>query len=513
MSDTTMAPQQGDEWFGHPKGLFYCFFAEMWERFCFYGMRNILVLYMISYLAYEKDYAQAGPYAAYTSLIYCVAIFGGFVADKYLGYHKSIMMGGFLMAAGMIMLLFNRDITSWIGMDMSTGVEEFFFYAGLATVIVGNGYFKPNISTIVGKLYPEGDPRRDGGFTIFYMGINVGALLGGFVCAEIGERVSWTLGFGIAALGMLLGVFTFGTHKAKLSMKGHGDPASPEAAKRSFPWIFAASIGLIPVFYYLLQNSQIVGYLLGITGVVMVAMMLNVAFKESKKQREMIFALLVLVAFNPIFWAMFEQAGSSLTLYAAEHLNRSVFGMFELAAGSVQQFNALFIIGLAPVFAAMWIKLGKKGKDPSIPMKFTLGLFQLGLGFLLLVIGAQFFTAADGKTPLVFMAGLYLLLTMGELCLSPVGLSMVTKLAPQRMTGMVMGLWFLSIAAANFLAGQIGALTGAEGGAEAAATMSPTEKIGTYTDIYMMSFWVIMGATLFLLCLVPLLKKWTHGVK
>ena len=527
MSDTTMAQgaggNGGGDWFGHPKGLFYCFFAEMWERFCFYGMRNILVLYMVHYLHYKESVAQSGPYAAYTSLIYCVAIFGGFVADKYLGYRKSIMIGGVLMAAGMTMLLLNRDIVGWIGMEMSSGFEEFFFYAGMATVIVGNGYFKPNISTIVGKLYEPGDPRRDGGFTIFYIGINVGALLGGIICAEIGQRVSWTLGFGIAAAGMLLGVLTFGSDKARIAMKGHGEPASVELAKKSFPMIFLASLALIPVFYYLLQNSNIVGYILASTAAVMVGIMLKVAFSEEKKQREMIFALLVLVMFNPIFWAMFEQAGSSLTLYADKHL-------FEMASGTVQNFNALFIILFAPVLAALWLYLGRRGKDPSVPMKFTLGLFQLGLGFLFLVIGAQFFTAADGQTPLMFMAGLYLLLTMGELCLSPVGLSMVTKLAPQRMTGMVMGLWFLSVAAANFMAGKLGSWTGAEGGyvpptpgaetylgfdelVSTTPRLTPTESIEGYTSIYMTSFWVVMGATLLLLSLVPLLKKWTHGVK
>ena len=189
MSDATTPAitDPGGQWMGHPKGLFYLFFAEMWERFCFYGMRNVLVLYMVSYFAYDREFAQAGPYAAYTSLIYCVALIGGLVADRYLGYRRSIMMGGFMMSAGMIMLLVNEDL---LGMGLSRGTEELFFYGGMATMIVGNGYFKPNISTIVGKLYAPGDPRRDGGFTIFYMGINIGAFFGGIACAELGERVS-----------------------------------------------------------------------------------------------------------------------------------------------------------------------------------------------------------------------------------------------------------------------------------------------------------------------------------
>ena len=501
-----------ENWFGHPKGLFYRFFAEMWERFCFYGMRNILVLYMVNYFLFEKADAQAGPYAAYTALIYCVAIFGGFIADKYIGYRSSIMLGGVQMTAGMIMLVLNRDIVGWMGMEMSQGLEEFFFYAGMATMIVGNGFFKPNISTIVGKLYPEGDPRRDGGFTIFYMGINVGALLGGIVCAEVGQRVSWTLGFGLAAIGMMAGVLTFGTDKCRNALMGHGEPTSEELKKRSYPIVVVGSIALIPVFYFLLQHSWIVGYILGITAVIMIVILLKVAFAEELIQRHRMFALLVLVGFNPVFWSLFEQAGSSLTLYSDEHLDRSVFGWFEMSSGTVQNFNAFFIIGFAPVLAAIWLKLGKKGKDPTIGTKFVLGLFQLGLGFLVLVLGATYFTPENGKTPLYFMIALYFFLTTGELCLSPVGLSMVTKLAPQRLTGMVMGFWFLSIAGANFMAGQIGALTGGEGAAEAAKSGSTSDQIEAYTGVYMNSFYAVMIATALLAALVPLLKKWTKGV-
>jgi proton-dependent oligopeptide transporter, POT family len=538
MTDVSMDPQEPDagEWFGHPKGLFYLFFAEMWERFCFYGMRNILVLYMVHYFLFEKGDAQAGPYAAYTALIYCVAIFGGYIADKYIGYRTSIMLGGIQMAVGMIMLVLNRDIVGWMGFEMSKGLEEFFFYAGMATMIVGNGFFKPNISTIVGKLYKPGDPRRDGGFTIFYMGINVGALIGGIICAEVGARVSWTLGFGIAAAGMLLGVFTFGTDKCRNALMGHGEPKSEELRKRSLPIIIAISILLIPVFYYLLQNSWIVGWILGITAIVMVIMMLKIAYGEELIQRNRMLALLLLVGFNPVFWSLFEQAGSSLTLYADTHLNKSVFGWFTMSSGTVQNFNAFFIIALAPLFAAVWVKLAKKGKDPTVGTKFALGLLQLGLGFLVLVLGARFFTGSDGQTPLVFMIGLYFLLTTGELCLSPVGLSAVTKLAPQRLTGFVMGFWFLSIAGANFLAGQIGALTGGEKQAEAGekikAAIEAAKKlaketgnayvapdidhaadIANYTGVYMNSFYFVMGATVLLVALIPLIRKWTAGVK
>ena len=512
MTDATTPPgdSSGREWFGQPRGLFYLFFAEMWERFCFYGMRNILVLYMVSYFGYKKAAAQEGPYAAYTSLIYCVAIFGGFIADKYIGYRRSIMFGGIMMAAGMFMLLLNAEVLGYLGMSLSRGWEDFYFFTGMATIIVGNGYFKPNISTIVGKLYAPGDPRRDRGFTIFYMGINLGALAGGVICAEIGERVSWPLGFGVAALGMLLGVYTFGTKGCTEALLGHGEPKSQETAKRTFPVIIIVSVLLIPVIYFLLNNNPWVFWFLVGSFVVMTAYLLYVAFSETKEQREQMYVLMVLVVFNISFWMLFEQAGSSLTLYAKENLNRNLLGI-DLAAGTVQNFNAAFIVMLAPVFAWLWLYLNKIGREPSTPLKFVLGLIQLGIGFLILVEGARYFSP-EGITPIWFMVGLYLMLTTGELCLSPVGLSMVTKLAPQRMTGFVMGYWFLSIAAALNIAGTIAAATATEED-PTKKKLTPYETIEGYADVYELGAYVIFGIAVVLLFLVPLLKKWMHDIK
>jgi POT family proton-dependent oligopeptide transporter len=500
-----------EEWFGHPKGLFYLFFAEMWERFCFYGMRNILVLYMTYHFLFNDEYAQGGVYAAYMSLVYCMAILGGYMADKFLGYRRSIIFGGIVMAAGMIMLLFNRELLGYIGIPLSEAMEKFFFFAGMATIIIGNGYFKPNISAIVGRLYKPGDRRRDAGFTIFYMGINVGAFSGGLLCGYLGQQVSWPLGFGVAALGMILGVAVFGSRGATRHLHGHGDAPDPERMRRSFPWIMIGSFLGIPFIYYFLQHGEIVGWLLGATALVVFGSFIWVAIREDKVQREQIFALLVLVLFNPIFWAFFEQAGSSLTLYADRNLDRSVFG-WEMPSSWPQNFNALFIITLAPVFAWLWMWLGNKGREPSIPMKFTLGLFQLGLGFLALVIGGLYF-AKDGITPLGFMVLLYLLLTWGELCLSPVGLSMITKLAPQRLTGMAMGAWFLSLAGAQWFGGQIAALTGAAGGEAGGEALPPPESLEIYTGVYQNSALFVFGAAVLLLLLVPLLRKWTHGVQ
>jgi POT family proton-dependent oligopeptide transporter len=310
---------------------------------------------------------------------------------------------------------------------------------------------------------------------------------------------------------MILGVAVFGSRGATRHLHGHGDAPDPERMRRSFPWIMIGSFLGIPFIYYFLQHGEIVGWLLGATALVVFGSFIWVAIREDKVQREQIFALLVLVLFNPIFWAFFEQAGSSLTLYADRNLDRSVFG-WEMPSSWPQNFNALFIITLAPVFAWLWMWLGNKGREPSIPMKFTLGLFQLGLGFLALVIGGLYF-AKDGITPLGFMVLLYLLLTWGELCLSPVGLSMITKLAPQRLTGMAMGAWFLSLAGAQWFGGQIAALTGAAGGEAGGEALPPPESLEIYTGVYQNSALFVFGAAVLLLLLVPLLRKWTHGVQ
>lgn len=504
-------PSQPDkEWFGHPRGLFYLFFAEMWERFCFYGMRNILVLYMVDYFVFNKAEAQAGPYAAYTSLIYCVALPGGYIADKYLGYRRSIMFGGIIMAIGMFMMLLNNDLLQHVGVQVGKETELALFFAALSTIIMGNGFFKPNISTIVGKLYAPGDPRRDGGFTIFYMGINLGALIGGLICGWVGEAYSWPLGFGIAAVGMLSGVLVFGTRSCTESLGSHGEPANPDLARRSWPLILGGSLLTIPLFYYFLRNSQVVGGILMATGVVMVLILGSLALKGGKEQREKIFALLVLLVFNVLFWSFFEQAGSSLTLFAKENLDREVFG-WTMPASWPQNFNPVFIVALAPLLAGLWLKLSMRGKDLSIPTKFALGLAQLGLGFFTLSIGCTYF-ADGGIVPLAFIVFLYLLNTTGELFLSPIGLSMVTKLAPAHATGMVMGAWFLSISAANFVAGQIAAMTGGEEQVAVDGVTDPAATLAGYNEVYWNSSMLIFGASALLLLLVPILKRWMHDV-
>jgi POT family proton-dependent oligopeptide transporter len=492
MSDSATPAYDTREWLGHPRGLFYLFFAEMWERFCFYGMRGILTLYMAKHFLYE-DAKASTTYGTYNALVYLVAIFGGLIADRIIGYRKAILLGGILMAIGEFVLLVQQE--TW-------------FFAGMAFLVVGNSFFKPNISTIVGRLYGPNDPRRDSGFSLFYVGINIGALVGGLVCGYVGERFGWTYGFAIAGAGMLLGLVTF--HSGRRTLLGKGEAPSEERCKRDMPKVIGGALLAVPAFYFLLKQSAIVNWaLLGTWAFVLIAM-LGAAVKEGKEQRERIYALLALFLFNIAFWAGFEQAGSSLTLFADRNTDLSI-GSWSMPASWAQQFNPLFIILFGALFARMWTRLAKSGLDPSIPLKFALALLQLSLAFGILVVGARFF-ATDGLTPLAFLVLLYLFQTTGELFLSPIGLSMVTKLAPERMTGMVMGAWFLSIATAHKVAGWAAGLTG-EAGGEVGETLTPAESLPIYTDVYQQGAIAIGIIGVILLVATPLIRKWMHGVK
>ncbi|HLT35449.1 MAG TPA: oligopeptide:H+ symporter, partial [Enhygromyxa sp.] len=353
-------------------------------------------------------------------------------------------------------------------------------YLGMGIIIVGNGYFKANISSIVGKLYKDGDPRRDSGFTIFYMGINVGAVAATLIGAPVGEGLAGTalghtgylFGFALAGVGMIAGLVIFMRGRDKL--EGHGEPPNPE--KLMAPVFMGLSqqtvtIGLsfavVPALYFLVQYEKIVGVLLFVALGAVIVQLLQAAFRDGDRvQRDRIFVLMILMFFNVVFWACFEQAGSSLTLFADRNVDRSVFGLFTMPASQTQFFNPAFIILFGSVFSVMWVRLEERNVNPNIPMKFGLGIIQLGLGYLVLYIGATM-AGPDARVPLVILAFMYLLHTTGELFLSPIGLSMVTKLAPKDLTGSVMGAWFLSFAFANYLAASIAQLTGAEHGGPA----------------------------------------------
>ncbi len=438
--------------FGHPIGLFVLFFSEMWERFCYYGMRALLILYLTKALM-MGDVVATGIYGAYTALVYAAPVVGGRVADRLLGFRNAVVLGGVMMAVGEFALL---------------GNSEFWLYLGMGLIIVGNGYFKANISSIVGRLYRDGDERRDSGFTIFYMGINIGALLATTVCAWIGEVYGYHYGFGLAGVGMLLGVGIFVAGQGLL--KGKADPPDPQRLHESvalglsrFHLTILASLAAVPVLYLLLQNEGIVSILLIVLWLLVNGSLLANALRNSDKvMLHRTFALIILQLLNIAFWACFEQAGTSLTLFADRGVDREVFGM-TVPASVTQSANAFFIIVFGSVFSAMWIFLDRIRRNPNIPMKFGLGILQAGLGFLVLVLGAA--TVPDGAlVPLMFLVFMYLLHTTGELFLSPIGLSMVTKLVPKSMTGTVMGAWFLSFSLANKLAAFIAGLTGGEEG-------------------------------------------------
>ncbi|MEK7703884.1 MAG: peptide MFS transporter [Myxococcota bacterium] len=444
---------EGD-FLGHPKGLYVLFFTEMWERFAYYGMRAILMLYMVEHLHFDTRTAGT-VYGAYTGLVYFTPVLGGYLADRYLGQRTSIIIGGLLMALG----------------EFGLGLGPIaFFYTSLGLIILGNGFFKPNISVIVGQLYGEDDPRRDGGFTIFYMGINLGAFFSPLVCGTLGQKVGWHWGFFAAGVGMLFGLVVYVWGQRYLGERGKLDPNrthlseeaaakamhadAKAAAKRAATLLFGLGVAVLLVAIYVgYVTSPRWGFVA--VGMGAVVMMLSYVLTHSQaNERHRVLVVLILAVFgNVIFWSAFEQAGSSLTLFAERSTDLSV----PLVNGSMpsswfQSFNPLYIILFAPVFSWMWVKLAKFGREPSTPMKFAIGMSMLALGFVVMVAGG----AVADKGVQVSMGWLslaYLLHTFGELCISPVGLSMVTKLAPKRFASLMMGIWFASMSVANLVGG------------------------------------------------------------
>ena len=446
------------KWFinkdGHPKALFYLFFAEMWERFSFYGMRALLVLYII------KDYMESvenneeiayGIYAAYGALVYATPLLGGFIADRFIGYRKAIMLGGVLMAIGHFFMAFPTDV---------------FFYGALGLLIAGNGFFKPNISSLVGALYKEGDIKRDSGFTIFYMGINLGAAAAPFICGYIGEMWGWHYGFSLAGLGMLAGVIVFwdGLRKGVFGDKGL-QPAEYVEKKffnlniEKLVWVFGFLI--VPIFAYLIvleaSGNTFLGMIINALLIISIGYAVYLiidSYKQGKAEAgNKIGAILILAVLCAIFWACFEQAGSSLTVWADKCVNLTL-----LTATQTNGINPAIIILAAFPFALLWQKLDLWGRNPNTPKKFALGLAFLGLGFLAFAYSIHFISDA-GKLPFGTLIIGWLLITTGELCLSPIGLSKVTQLSPKKSVAFFMGLWFLSSTVAHYIAGILAKLT------------------------------------------------------
>jgi POT family proton-dependent oligopeptide transporter len=406
----------GDSILGHPKGLFLLFGTEMWERFSYYGMRAILVLYLTELTTSGGlGWTQADAlklYGIFTGLVYVTPLLGGWLADNVLGQRKSIIFGGILMALG--------QFTLGTPHQYIPGLEITFFYLGLALLILGNGLFKPNISTMVGDLYKEGDHRRDGAFTIFYMGINLGAAFAPLVIGYISETYQWQYGFIVAGVGMVISVIMQFTLAPKYLGKIGVEPAAKVAMTQQAD-----------------QGAK-------------VAM--------TTEERDRMKVILVLGIFTIMFWVGFEQAGGLLNIFARDSTDRFLMG-FEIPATWFQSVNAIFIVVFAPVIASIWIKMGDK--EPSSPIKFMLALIFLAMGFVCMIGAvAEINSSQDGKASMMWLIGLYFFHTIGELCLSPIGLSMVTKLAPLRIVSFMMGVWFLFIAAANYTAGYVGSLVG-----------------------------------------------------
>lgn len=493
----TIVTSKNDEFAGHPKGLFVLFFAEMWERFSYYGMRALLIFYLTQHWLYNDEKASV-IYGAYTALVYIAPVLGGYLADKYLGQRKAVLFGAVLLTIGHFLMAFEGQEA--VGHEANPMIDV--FWAALAFIIVGSGFLKANISVIVGQLYPRTDIRRDGAYTIFYMGINVGAAVGTIIAGYLGQTYGWAYGFGAAGIGMLLGLIVFIVFKPLLL--GKGESTVPEKLEApimgiKFEWLlYIVGFAAVAVTWWLVQNQAVVGSILGVFGLALVAFVVWEAIKIGGQDRDRIFAAMFLIIGSVLFWALFEQAGSSLNLFTDRYVDRQ-----GVSASIFQSINPIYIIMLAPLFAGLWTWLAKKGVEPSTPAKFGLALIQLGAGFLVLVFGASA-VGMENMTPVIFIFLIYLLHTTGELCLSPVGLSAMNRLAPAHMASLIMGTWFFASATGNFVAGLISAATGSEAASGEGAAKE------TVLAVYSQIGGITVGVGVAVIVISPLIKKLMH---
>jgi POT family proton-dependent oligopeptide transporter len=591
---------------GHPRGLIICFLAEMWERFSYYGMRGLLIFYLTQHFLFDSKTA-GGHYGSYTSLVYIVPLLGGFLADRYLGTRKAVAFGAILLVAGhLTMAVEGRPATQTLQYAGQTyefqvkgrgeervakivvankpydvaanaagdfGIKNLpahsavpsvlpkgqykldvkdrdplylnIFWLALSLIIVGVGFMKANVATLVGQLYPQGDPRRDPGFTLYYYGINLGSFWAAILCGLLGVNLGWGAGFGMAGLGMLAGFVVFVLGKPWLL--GKGEP--PEPVKLKAPvlgpvnregLIYAGSLGVVGVIFFLVQYTPVVSLTLiaGMFG--SLGYILWFAFVKCEKvERERLLLATVLVLGAVVFWTLFEQAGSSLNLFAATNVNlvllsqpvqwfggAVVLGSPEQLAAAgwstagklwvntsfnaaqTQAINAGWILIFAPVFAALWTVLGRRGRNPGPMVKFGLSLIQVGAGFLILLVGAQF---ADGafRMPLIFLVVMYMLHTSGEMFMSPVGLSQMTKLSPLSIVSFVMAVWYMALAMANLFGGWIAGIASTEtiGG----QVLDPAAAMAQSLLVFKIIGLISIGIGVLFLALSPILKKWSHG--
>ncbi|MGF7155002.1 peptide MFS transporter [Novosphingobium gossypii] len=486
-----IATRKSDEFAGHPRGLFVLFYAEMWERFSYYGMRALLILYLVKFWLFSDGQSNL-IYGAYTSLVYITPVLGGYIADRWLGQRKAVLFGGLVLALGHLFMAYEgmHGITDPATKQADPALNV--FWLALALIIVGSGFLKANISVIVGQLYKMTDTRRDAAYTIFYMGVNTGAALGTILVGYLGETLGWSWGFGLAGIGMLLGLVIFVLGRPAL--QGRGEPPKPLAKRGEFT-LYGVGLASVAVIWLLIQYVSVIQSLLVVSGIAMLLYTLYEAFKLPKEARERIFAILFLIALNPIFWGLFEQAGGSLSLYTDKFVDRG-----GVPTSLFQSINPIYIVVFSPIIAGIWTVLGKKGLEPSAPAKFALALAQVGLGFLVFVWGAGTGDPAV-MTSVLFVFLIYALHTTGELCLSPVGLSAMTRLAPLHLGSFIMGAWFYMTAVGNFVAGKIGEATGGESGTmDKALTLAIYAKIG----------WITLGVAVVVLALSPIVRRWMH---
>ncbi len=558
----------------HPRGLAVLFFAEMWERFSYYGMRALLIFYLTEHFLFDDTFAN-GQYASYTTLVYLLPLVGGYVADRWLGSRKAIAFGALLLVAGHFTmaiegpaaketLTYQGHVYSYrlqgrmeertVCLQVGTGCYQVgaapvgglaikglpaaaplppvlakgsylerqsrsqpyvdVLYLALALIIMGVGFLKANISSIVGQLYPQGDPRRDPGFTLYYYGINLGAFWAAVVCGYLGQTVGWAAGFGLAGFGMLAGLLVFVINKPRL--EGRGEPPEPAALARPvlgplrLEWaIYLAALVGVAVVWWLVRQFTLMGWMLLVGWVAALSYLGWEMMRIGKVGRERLMLALLLVFGSVVFFALAEQAGSSLNQFAERNTSLPHNGFWSITPAQTQSFNSGYILIFAPVLSWVWAKLGQWGRDLNPLVKFGLALIQIGAGFFVLVWGAVY-ADASFRTPLFFLGFSYLLQTTGELFLSPVGLSEMTKLAPARMISTLMAIWFLGSSGAQYVAGLIARTTAADtiGG----QVLDPAKALATYTHTFLIiGGWGVAAGVAFL-ALSPWLKRWAHGV-
>ncbi len=486
------------EFAGHPRGLYMLFFAEMWERFSYYGMRAILIFYLTQHWLFSDGKANL-IYGGYTALVYITPVLGGYLADRYLGQRKAVLFGGVLLAFGHLFMAFEGmdGVTDAAVKQADPAINV--FWLALALIIVGSGFLKANISVMVGQLYRMTDIRRDSAYTVFYIGINLGGAAGSILVGYLGQTIGWAFGFGLAGIGMVAGLLVFVVGKGLLG--GKGEAPDPAALKRRvacmpFEWLLYGT-GLLAtlVMWGLIQYQDVIQSLLIVSGIGLLGYVLFEAFKLETHARHRMFAILFLIALNPIFWGLFEQAGGSFNLYTDRFVDRG-----GVPAALFQSINSIYIILLGAIFAGIWAFLAKRGREPSAPAKFALALMQVGLAFLAFVWGANS-VGPEVATPVAFVFLFYFFQTTGELCLSPVGLSAMNRLAPKHLASLIMGAWFYMTAVGNFVAGKIGEATGGHDG-----EMTKEGTLAVYSTI---GWWTI-GIGVVVLLLSPFVKRLMH---